>query len=107
MVILTNAFSISMLPADATLSFRRISLAEARELVASEPVRNVIGHPTTDALVREMLGGDLPEGVRESIVFNPSDMLLVAQYIGPRLPEGATVLPEGARIEFYLVTYVV
>ena len=29
--------------------------------------------------------------------------MLVAQYSGPRLPEGATALPAGARIEFWLV----
>jgi hypothetical protein len=29
--------------------------------------------------------------------------VLVAQYRGPRLPEGATELPEGATIEWYVV----
>jgi hypothetical protein len=27
----------------------------------------------------------------------------VAQYVGPRLPEGTTRLPDGARIDYYLV----
>jgi hypothetical protein len=29
--------------------------------------------------------------------------MLVAQYTGPRLPEGATTLPPGAKIRFILV----
>lgn len=28
------------------------------------------------------------------------EQFLVAQYVGPRLPEGATSLPEGAKIEY-------
>lgn len=40
---------------------------------------------------------------RASYTLVPGEKLLVAQYKGPRLPEGATKLPEGATIEFYLV----
>jgi len=32
--------------------------------------------------------------------------MVVAQYMGPRLPEGATTLPEGAKIEFWKVELV-
>jgi hypothetical protein len=31
------------------------------------------------------------------------DIVLVGQYVGPRLPEGATTLPEGARIEWWTI----
>lgn len=112
---IVNAISLNMLPLDTaterfTLSVERVTIEDAaRFLRAAATIENKIGHPTTDAVVREMLA---PFGVNPS----PGERgqidwmrwvngwpILVAQYVGPRLPEGATVLPEGASIVWLLV----
>jgi hypothetical protein len=49
-----------------------------------------------------MLGVSLP-ACRRSITISPEEAILVAQYTGPRLAEGATALPEGAKIEWFSV----
>jgi hypothetical protein len=63
---------------------------------------NAIGHQETDEIVRSQIPG-LPKGERVSVELRSFDRLIVAQYTGPRLPEGATKLPEGARINYWLV----
>jgi hypothetical protein len=39
---------------------------------------------------------------RVNVSLKPGDAAIVGQYIGPRLPEGATTLPEGATIKWLL-----
>jgi len=79
------------------------------------PASSCIGHADVAAVINGQLGlselgpdsnGVVPryEMVRSSISLNPGDVLWVAQYCGPRLPEGATTLPEGATIRWYKVT---
>ena len=65
-------------------------------------VRSIIGHENTAAVFSSLLGIDLPMN-RESVQLTDKQMLLVGQYSGPRLPEGATELPEGASIRWWLV----
>jgi len=107
-IILANAFSINMLSQDcADLKFERLHDVCNLENVGTI-VENAIGHPDTDRVVRHMLldyGICVPEGKRSNVVFPTpeADYLLVAQYKGPRLPEGAIELPEGAVLEFWLV----
>ena len=69
---------------------------------------NAIGHPTTDAIVADYFCKDalaVECGCRMNVQFPAPgvDALIVAQYRGPRLPEGATELPPGAKLEFWLV----
>jgi hypothetical protein len=64
-------------------------------------VVSAIGHADTARLVGQQLGVALPAD-RRSVVLG-GEPVLIAQYIGPRLPEGATALPEGARIEYFMV----
>lgn len=45
---------------------------------------------------------DVPRGARGAPI-RYDDAALIGQYIGPRLPEGATELPAGATIEWWLV----
>lgn len=40
---------------------------------------------------------------RINVQLGDDQRIIVAQYRGPRLPEGATQLPEGATLEFYRV----
>ena len=90
-------------------------------------VVGAVGHANTAAVIDAMLGlhftplrddgwlQSSPEGVyttaayisptyRTSVTLAAGDVAYVAQFIGPRLPEGATALPEGATIVWYKVT---
>jgi hypothetical protein len=51
-------------------------------------VVNVIGHPATDALLREFFPLSLPPAERKAIQLQKGDVLLVIQYAGGRLPAG-------------------
>jgi hypothetical protein len=110
---LANAFSINMLPRENRIyEFIIISPFEAAALlyVLRDRVTNIIGHADTAAVVEQVLRAEvgalkLPEPQRLTVQLAIADEVLVAQYTGPRLPEGATQLPEGARIEFWLVAH--
>ena len=82
-------------------------LSRARKLKNPEVTQlnnceSCIGHADTARVLSRMLERDIPTN-RVSVTLNVGDTAIVAQYIGPRLPEGATMLPEGAEIRFYLV----
>ena len=72
------------------------------EEVAALPLVSAIGHADTAKVVGGLIGVDLSAN-RANVFLKPGEKMVVAQYIGPRLPEGATQLPDGARIEFRLV----
>jgi len=117
---LVNAFSINMLDLgrdEFTVSIRKLTVNEARNLLApgghlTPDVAIAIGHTDTARIVGGLLG--LPEEdinrmveaaqTRPTVRMATGDRAVVAQYIGPRLPEGANKLPEGARVEFFFVT---
>ena len=104
-MVITNAVSLNMLPTDCKsggIIFRRISADEAQRLVReAKQIVSAIGHADTARLVGQQLGIELPPDRRN--VTLGDELTLVAQYTGPRLPEGATELPQGARIEFFTV----
>jgi len=102
---LCNAFSLQMIDLTSPCLVRVSPLTEdeARRILGVGEVINAVGHPDTDRLIREKLGLSLPAGERKSIQLKIGDILVVAQYLGPRLPEGTTQLPPGARIEFVRV----
>jgi len=66
-------------------------------------VVSAIGHADTAKIVSGLLGIELPAN-RISIKMTGMEKVIVAQYSGCRLPEGATILPEGAKIEFWEVS---
>ena len=116
-MIITNAFSINMLTqGDISLNFIRLpNVATARMhcLIAlcNETLVNAIGHRDLDIIVRQQLNLSadvLPTGQRMTIHFpmdrDTDQQMLIAQYIGPRLPEGTTILPANATIEYWLTT---
>lgn len=73
------------------------------------PAKSVIGHADICSVINSDLGlsGEAAYQMnRTSIKLEPGDILWVGQYVGPRLPEGATELPEGATIRWYKVTCV-
>jgi hypothetical protein len=118
-MLITNAFSINMLPQNpwgsehgSTVQFYPLTVQEAARLLKKaenrgEPITNAIGHPDTALLVYNILseaGYTLPQAERISVRLEYNllyPVAIVAQYSGPRLPEGATTLPEGATITFW------
>ena len=100
--VITNAFSINMLGADSDLKFSRLKETEARWIVGNFPHSSAVGHADTAAVLSTVLGVDVPMN-RTTLQMEHGVALLVGQYKGPRLPEGATALPEGASIEWWLV----
>lgn len=97
---LANAFSINMLSSSFhELMFTQVSVEDAKRLTAGD-ISSHIGHADMAAVVGNLLGREVPT-VRDTLKFR--GVLLVAQYSGPRLPEGTIKLPEGANVEFWLV----
>ena len=78
-----------------------------------DKVVSAVGHADTAAVFSKELGEDVEfnrislkfgeEFNRISLKFGESDVLLVGQLTGPRLPEGSTTLPEGATISWLAV----
>ena len=104
MLYLVNALSLNMflISDEITLKIKKLTLEEARSLVKGG-FFSAVGHPDTARLLTGLLGVEIPFN-RTGILLTGDDEALVAQYRGPRLPEGATELPEGAAFEFYLIT---
>ena len=92
--ILANAFSISMLPMEA-MNFIRVKKITPDEIPTD--IESAIGHVDTAKVVSNILGFEVKPN-RVSIKLTESDVLYVAQYTGPRLPEGAS-------LEFFEVTF--
>lgn len=109
---ITNAFSLGMLDGnslwmDSRIAVRRLADDEARQLLAvcSEAGYRLVsgvGHADTANLFSNILGTGVPMN-RISVDLTGLDLLLVGQYSGPRLPEGATSLPDGATIRWLTV----
>ncbi len=98
-MLLLNAFSINMFnPSTCFPIFREIQVDEVKKI----SLESAIGHADTAVVLSNILERNISTN-RVSVSLNPGDSAIVAQYIGPRLPEGATQLPEGATIKFYLV----
>jgi hypothetical protein len=96
-MLLLNAFSLNMFnPSTCFPIFREMQVDEVKKI----SLESAIGHADTAKVLSSILEMDIPTN-RVSITLNSGDSAIVAQYIGPRLPEGATTLPEGARIKFY------
>jgi hypothetical protein len=62
-----------------------------------------VGHADVASVMSKILTVRVPFN-RISVSLKEGDTLIVGQYVGPRLPEGATRLPEGAVIKWYVVT---
>ena len=97
---LLNAFSLNMLAGNADVHVREVSLETARNL--AKVCTSAVGHADTAAVFADVLGTDVPCN-RVSVALDHCDMALVGQYSGPRLPEGANCLPEGATIKWFIV----
>ena len=97
---LCNAFSLNMLDTSASQSVVIEPIADAD--VPADFV-SAIGHADTAAVLGGILG--IPVAVaRVNVALRSGDSAIIAQFTGPRLPEGATTLPPGAEIRFLRVT---
>jgi len=107
---LGNAFSLGMMDdlhngagySSRTIVVEGTSLEIAQKWVREGGWESIVGHADTAVLLSSMLGVEVPMR-RVSTVLKDNDQVLVAQYNGPRLPEGAVSLPEGAKIRWYFV----
>ena len=101
-VFIAAAFSLQMLDLDAGHSIKTwpMTIGSVREFWRDRvPVVSAIGHADTARVVSDLLGFEVP-AQRISVALEPGDVLVVAQLIGGRLPEGATTLPEGFKLRF-------
>jgi len=106
---LTNAFSLNMLQfgnGQITIKIRPMLREHAREKIMQEKMRgrfvSAVGHSDTARLLSDMLDTYVPAN-RATVRLAPRDEVIVAQYVGPRLPEGAEELPPDSKIKFFLV----
>lgn len=95
-IYLSNAFSLQM-QGDFFAETSPISISEVPKDFVS-----IVGHADVAAVMSTLLNTDIPVN-RVSVSLQPGDILYVGQYCGPRLPEGATKLPQGAKIRWYRV----
>lgn len=114
MLYITNAFSLNMLQgwfateSTAEVTITKESTDSARRIIENaerggKGIISAVGHAETAAIFSDVLGREI-EMNRMNVDMTNVDVLLVGQYTGPRLPEGATTLPEGASIHWYAVT---
>ena len=101
-IYLSNAFSLNMIQTDGMVNIS-VQPIEKNQ-IPSENIESAIGHPDTARVVSNELGFEIKSN-RVTLKLDEGDVLYVAQYIGPRLPEGATKLPEGAKIKYLKLTY--
>ena len=110
-VYICNAFSLSMLDRQNQLTNPRkiipFELEEVKAILSMHDVETVaaVGHLNTAQIIAEMLGLPVEKVYdRKTVKLEGEDACIIAQYVGPRLPEGATELPEGATIEWWGVS---
>lgn len=102
--ILTNAFSINMLKAEGhNLAFRPIEVEGVKNLLRNEWWESAVGHEDTAAVISGLLEVEVSANRTNVQLIDGETSLIVAQYTGPRLAEGATELSEGAMIQFWQV----
>ena len=109
MLKLANAFSLNMLDENAEeVSINVVKLTKQNAgwfLRQVGEFQSYVGHPDTAAILSQELGVEVKPN-RETMTLDAGDVLIVAQYVGPRLPEGATSLPENAKIDYFTVQIV-
>ncbi len=88
---------------DGEVTHKVIPLEEAKEWARVGVLESTVGHADTAAIFGSQLDLDVP-AVRSTISLSKGDMVLVGQYRGPRLAEGAKTLPDGAGIVWILLT---
>jgi hypothetical protein len=81
----------------------RESERDGSDAVYALTAQSCVGHADIASVLSGLIGIEVPVN-RVSVSLMPGDTLVVGQYVGPRLPEGCSTLPDGARIEWYVVS---
>ena len=108
-----NAFSANMLAEfPISVKFTEVSAEEVALTIVcieadGDTIESCIGHAETAAVFSADLsshrnGIEVPFN-RVTVALAAGERALLGQYSGPRLPEGATSLPEGATIKWLIV----
>jgi len=102
-LIITNAFSLNMVSVpNGALIWKRLGLLEVAALLLANDFESAVGHQSTANVFSKEIGIHVA-CKRTTVEFREFSQLVVGQYKGPRLEEGATQLPDGAKIEWFLV----
>ena len=106
-VVIANAFSLNMLSLEVGITDLQVCPTSPecirQEIEEAGGFTSIVGHADTAAIFSSLLGLDVPCN-RATFLLEEDVILFVGQYKGPRLPEGATTLPEGAKVEWAMVT---
>ena len=106
-IVIANAFSLNMISLEVGVTNLQVGPTSPEyireEIAEAGDVESIVGHADTAAVFSGILGLDLPCN-RATFTLEEDVVLFVGQYKGPRLPEGATTLPEGAKINWVMVT---
>ena len=106
-VVIANAFSLNMLTLEVNVTDLQVCRIPPeyirQEIEEAGGFESIVGHTDTASIFSSLLGLDVPCN-RATFTLEEDVILFVGQYKGPRLPEGATSLPEGARVEWAMVT---
>ena len=99
-VYISNSFSLDM------INIVDFDLLRVKKIAPSEVPQNVISvidHSDMARIVSDILGFEVPKN-KANINLTEDDILYVAQYKGPILPEGILQLPDWATLDFFEVT---
>jgi hypothetical protein len=106
MLYLSNAFSLNMIDQHSgSIEFHNHDVNHIKQILGNRNWVSVVGHQDTANLLSGMLGTEVAFN-RQSLKLAQGDQLIVAQYSGARLPEGATELPEGATVKWFMLSLV-
>ena len=99
---IVNAFSVNMLSIwHHSVDFTYLTQIQAQQAAVGRA--SAVGHQDTANLFAAVLGVPVP-CQRTTVKAGSGLTLLLGQYIGTRLPEGCSTLPEGAAIQWWLIT---
>lgn len=102
--LITNAFSLNMLnDLSSNIQTVQVSSQQARYFISKFCPESVVGHKDVAEVMGEDLGDMFIPFNRVSVHLEDEAILLIGQYVGPRLPEGTKTLPEGSEIRWVLM----